>query len=138
MPTLHKLFQTEEEGIIPNPFYEVNITLTPKSIKDISTWKGFPGGPGGKESACNVGDLCSIPGLGGCLGGGHGNPLQYSWLENHLEQRSLVGYSPWGCRVGHNWETKRSGTWKEDFGQIAPIKINANILKKKKKAKQIQ
>ena len=33
MPTLHKLFQTEEEGIIPNPFYEVNITLTQSQLR---------------------------------------------------------------------------------------------------------
>ena len=35
-----------------------------------------------------------------CLisGGGHGNPLQYSCLENPYGQRSLVGYSPWGCK----------------------------------------
>ena len=38
---------------------------------------GFPGGSEGKESACNAGDLDSIPGLGRSLGGGHGNPLQY-------------------------------------------------------------
>ena len=35
------------------------------------------------------------PGLGRSPGGGHGNPLQYSCLEKHHEQRSLVGYSPW-------------------------------------------
>ena len=57
---------------------------------------GFPGGSGGKESACNVGDLGSIPGLGRSPGGGHGNPLQYSCLENTRGQRSLVGYSPQG------------------------------------------
>ena len=57
---------------------------------------GFPGGSDGKESACYEGDLGSIPGLGRSPGGGHGNPLQYSCLENPLEQRSLVGYSPWG------------------------------------------
>ena len=56
---------------------------------------GFPGGSDGKESACNVGDLGSIPGLGRFPGGGHGNPLQYSCLENPHGQRSLVGYSPW-------------------------------------------
>ena len=44
---------------------------------------GFPDGsensfPGGKESACNAGDLSSIPGLERSPGGGHGNPLQYS------------------------------------------------------------
>ena len=38
----------------------------------------------------------SIPGLGRSPGGGHGSPLQYSCLENPHEQRSLVGYSPWG------------------------------------------
>ena len=43
---------------------------------------GFPGGSGGKESACNAGDPGSIPGLGGSPGGGCGNPLQYSFLEN--------------------------------------------------------
>ena len=57
---------------------------------------GFPGGSGRKESACNVGDLGSIPGLGRSSGGGHGNPLQYSWLENPHGQRTLVGYSPLG------------------------------------------
>ena len=58
----------------------------------------FPSGSDGKESACNVGDLRSTPGLGGSLGGGHGNPLQYSCLENPHGQRSLAGYSPWGCK----------------------------------------
>ena len=56
----------------------------------------FPGGSDGEESACNAGDLDSIRGLGRYLGGGHGNPLQYSGLENPHEQRSLMGYSPWG------------------------------------------
>ena len=37
--------------------------------------KGFPGGSDGKESACNVGDLGSIPGLGRSPGEGNGNPL---------------------------------------------------------------
>ena len=57
---------------------------------------GFPGGSDGKESACNVGDLGCIPGLQRYPGGGHGNPLQYPCQENPHEQRSLVGYSPWG------------------------------------------
>ena len=43
-----------------------------------------------------MGDLGSIPGLGRSSGGGHGNPLQYSCLENLHEQRSLANYSPWG------------------------------------------
>ena len=55
---------------------------------------GFPGGSDGKESACNAGDLDLIPGLGRSPGGGHGNPLQYSCLENPHGQWSLAGYSP--------------------------------------------
>ena len=51
-----------------------------------------------KESECNAGDLGSIPGLGSSPGGGQGNPLQYSCLENPHGQRSLAGYSPWGCK----------------------------------------
>ena len=43
---------------------------------------GFPGGSDGKDSTCNMGDLGSIVGLGRSPGGGHGNPLQYSCLEN--------------------------------------------------------
>ena len=49
----------------------------------------------GKESACNAGDLGLIPGLGRSSGGGQGNPLQYSCLENPMD-RDLVGYCPWG------------------------------------------
>ena len=46
---------------------------------------GFPGGLDSKESACNVGDLGSIPGLGRSLGEGKGYPLQYSDLENSID-----------------------------------------------------
>ena len=61
-------------------------------------WKGFPGSSDGKESVCNAGDLGSIPGLGISSGEGHDNPFQYSWLENPHGERSLEGYSPWGCK----------------------------------------
>ena len=46
----------------------------------------FPGDPDGKESACHEGDPDSIPGLGRPPGGGHGNPLQYSCLENPMDR----------------------------------------------------
>ena len=59
---------------------------------------GFPGGSDSKESTCNVGDLDLIPGLGRCPGGGPNKLLQYSWLGNPHAQRSLAGYSPWGCK----------------------------------------
>ena len=59
---------------------------------------GFPDGRDGKESACNAGDLGSIPGSGRF-------PWRRKWQptpvflpgESH-EQRNLVGYSPWGCK----------------------------------------
>ena len=47
---------------------------------------GFPGGSGGKESACNAEDPGLTPGLGRSPGGGHGNPLQYSCLENSMDR----------------------------------------------------
>ena len=65
---------------------------------------GFPGGSDGKESACNAGDLGSIPGLGRSPGGGNGKPLQYSCLENPHGQRNLVGYSPWGHKESDTTE----------------------------------
>ena len=61
---------------------------------DDSNHLGFPGGSDGKESACNAGDVGSIPGLGGSPGRGHGNLIQYSCLENPYGWRSLAGYSP--------------------------------------------
>ena len=60
----------------------------------------FPGSSAGKESACNVGDMGSIPGLGTSPGRGHSNPLQYSCLENPHGQRSLGGHG--SQRVGHD------------------------------------
>ena len=51
---------------------------------------GLPCGSAGKESACHVGHLGSIPGLGRSPGEGHGKPLQYSCLENLQGQRSLL------------------------------------------------
>ena len=53
-----------------------------KILNDDAIKVGFPGGSDGKESACNVGDLGSIPGSRRSLGGGNGNPL-------------LPGESPW-------------------------------------------
>ena len=47
---------------------------------------GLPGGSGSKESACNAGDLGLIPGLGRSLGGGKGNPLEYTRLENPMDR----------------------------------------------------
>ena len=47
---------------------------------------GFPGGSDSKESACNSGDLGSIPGLGRSPGEENGNPLWNSCLENSMDR----------------------------------------------------
>ena len=47
--------------------------------------QGFPGGSDGKESACNAGDLGSVPRLGRSPGEGKGYPLQYAGLENPMD-----------------------------------------------------
>ena len=51
-----------------------------------------------------MGDLGSIPGLGRCPGGGHGNPLQYICLENPKSRGAWMGYSPWGCKESDTTE----------------------------------
>ena len=60
-------------------------------IEPVSLWRGSEV----KTSACNAGDPGSIPGLGRSPGEGNGNPLQYSCLENPMEE-GLFGYSPRG------------------------------------------
>ena len=86
----------------------------PNTWKHLVIWQilfrilGFPGGRYGKEvashwalvvkslpvNAGDVRDTGSMPRSGRSSGGGHGNPLQYSCLENSHGQRSLAGYSP--------------------------------------------
>ena len=51
---------------------------------ELQLFLGFPGGSGGKETACYVGDPASIPGSGRSPGEGYGYPLQYSCLENSM------------------------------------------------------
>ena len=92
-----------------------------RSFLSLFIWTlGFSGGSDGKESACNVGDSDSTPGLG-ISHDGNGNPLQCCCLASG--QRSLVGYSPWGCKESDMTEwlntfwheaavrKKRQGQW---------------------------
>ena len=64
----------------------------------------FPGVSVGEESACNVGDLGLIPGLGRSPGEGNGYPLQCSCLEGAHGQRSLADYSPGGLKESNTTE----------------------------------
>ena len=63
---------------------------------------GFPGGAEVKVSACNVGDLGSIPGSGRSPGEGNGNLLWYSCLENPMDRGALWATVHGSQRVGHN------------------------------------
>ena len=56
-----------------------------KSLSLFIVFPALPSGSAGKESACNAGDLGSIPGLGRSPGEGNGYPLQYSGLENPMD-----------------------------------------------------
>ena len=60
--------------------------VTNKQNQNYPFFKGFPGGSGSKESASNAGDLGSIPVSGRSPGGGHGNQLQDSCLENPVDK----------------------------------------------------
>ena len=67
-------------------------------------FKGWLLGSDGKASACNEGDLGSIPGSGRSPGEDNGNPLQYSCLENPTDREAWQAASPWRLqRVRHGW-----------------------------------
>ena len=77
---------------LPTPLYwprEVHGLYSSRGHKESDTTEqlslGFPDDSAGKESACNTGDLGSIPGLGKSPGEGKGYPLQYSGLENSMD-----------------------------------------------------
>ena len=80
---------------------------------------GFPGGLDSKESACNVGDLGSMPGVGRSPGEGNSYPLQYSGLENSMDRGA------WHATV-HG--VAKSRTWLRDFQKNKNSKRKTNIL----------
>ena len=67
-----------------SPSYQVLDVIL--SIKYAHAGLDFPGSSAGKESACNAEDLHSVPELERSLGEGHGNPLQYSCLDNPMDR----------------------------------------------------
>ena len=90
---------------------------------------GFPSGLDGTESVGNAGDLGSMSGLGISPRGRHGNPLQYSCLENFHGQRSLEGYSPWGHKQVDTAEAiKHSRAQGEREFTVFNIMLSSGIL----------
>ena len=86
----------------------------PKLPTVVTSWgfflvcMGFPHSSVGKESACNAGDLGSIPGSGRSPGEGNGNSLQYSHLENPIDRGTWWAIVHGVARVGHDLVTKPS------------------------------
>ena len=80
-----------------------------KRYSFMSCFVGFPSGLEVKVSACNVGDLGLIPGLGWFFGEGNGNPLQYSCLENPMD-----GGAWWATAHG----VTKSQTWLSHFTSL--------------------
>ena len=68
--------------------------------------KSFPHSSVSQESACNTGNLGSIPGSGRSPGEGNGNPLQYSCLENPMDRGAWRATVHGVARVGHDLVTK--------------------------------
>ena len=87
------------------------VAIPKNELRRFNVIMGFPGGSDSKVSAFNVGDPGSIPGLGRSAGEGNGNPLQYCCLEKFHGLRSLVGYSPWGCKESDTSEQLHVGTY---------------------------
>ena len=91
---------------------------------------GFPGGSEAKASACNAGDLDSVPGLGRSPGEGNGNPLQYSCLENPMDGgacwATVHGLAKSRTRLSdfthsHGFMRKGKNSWLSTIGKITII-----------------
>ena len=80
---LNPCWENNNKDLFKEVFWELHSLFNPLN-KDLPV--GFPSSSDGKESACNSGDPGSIPGLGRSPGGGNGNPLQYSCLENCMDR----------------------------------------------------
>ena len=85
---------------LQRPVFSLTVNFSPCLKNQANLSPSRPRYSAGKESACNVGDLGSIPGLGRCPGEGNGSPLQYSGLENSMG----CIYSPWGSKESDTTE----------------------------------
>ena len=91
-------------GLLPSP--PGSTIMVWVFITSFSSVAVSPGGSDGKESACNVGDLGLIPGLGRSCGEGNSYPLQYSVLQDSMDRKA------WQATV---YGVSKSQTWLSDF-----------------------
>ena len=101
-----------------------------KSTGPAQTLAGLPSGSVVKGPPANAGDGCSILGSGRPPGEGNGNPLQYSFLENHMDRGT---WQTRGCkRVGHNLATKQQSTeMHQPLNEQQPL--NENLLQRRRR-----
>ena len=90
----------------------------------------FPGGLDDKDSAHNVGNPGLIPGLGRSPGGGHGDPVQYSCLENSIDRGACL-YSMGLQGVRHDWVTNTHNVNPGYVPKIIKHVYSLDILTKK-------
>ena len=79
-------------------------------MDDFLTLLCFPGGSEVKASACNIGEMGSISGLGKSPGEGNGNLLQYSCLENPMERGAWQATVQGSQKIDHNYITTTTST----------------------------
>ena len=107
---LHHKSNLSKIEIISNIFNNHN-NMKKQQGKNCKKYKyiginGFPCSSVSKESAYNVGDLGSIPGVGRCPVEWNGNPLQYSCLENPMDRGTWRAIVHGVARVGHDLASK--------------------------------
>ena len=86
-------------AVLPKWLYHVAFQIAMNETCYCSS--GFPHSSVGKESACSAGDLGLIPGSGRSPGGGNGNPLQYSCLDNPMDRGAFsFDISPYNEYLG--------------------------------------
>jgi len=103
------LLQSHIVGIIQHiAFLYWLLLLSNMHLNVFYVFSGFPGGYVVKNPPAKAGDMGLIPVSGRYPGKGNANPLQRSCLGNSMDWRSLMGYSPWGCkRLRHDLVTKQ-------------------------------
>ena len=82
-------------------FFKILFHISKIVIKSLC--KQIPGGSDGKESACNAGDLGSIPGSGRSPGEGKGYPVQYSCQENPMDRGAWQATVHGVAKSWHHW-----------------------------------
>ena len=124
-----------------NKMSRQELSLLQLLLYQINNSQGFPASSAGEESACNVGDPSSIPGLGISPGEGIGYPLQYSWaslVAQSIKNLPAMGET-WVQSLG--WEDpleKRTAThssilaqrmpWTEEPGRLQTFTMKRGFL----------